>query len=84
MRRVFATLQPGERVEVTHTIIVGMRQWTATTTGSVVATQRRRHGLHYQRNPDDRVWSDAIVMQRDDGERTTVTVDEFTRIRRLE
>ena len=84
MRRLFAELQPGDQVEIIHTVTVGQTQWTSTTEGTVVHTERRRHGLHHQRNVDDRVWSDIVVLARDDGELTTVTMDEFTELRRLE
>jgi hypothetical protein len=39
--------------------------------------------LHYRRNRDDKVFADMIVLRRDDGELTTVTMDEFTRLKRL-
>ena len=45
--------------------------------------ERRRHGLHFRRNPDDKVYSDVLIIARDDGELTTVTMDEFTRLRKL-
>ena len=57
--------------------------WPTKTIGTVVKTERRRHGLHYQRARDDKVWSDMIVLRRDDGELTTVSVDEFTELKRL-
>ncbi|HTN75657.1 MAG TPA: hypothetical protein VL096_10445, partial [Pirellulaceae bacterium] len=76
-------LQPGDRVEVTHEVKVGFRKWTAVTKGKVVSKDRRRHGLHIQRNPDDKVYSDILILQRDDGELTTVTLDEFSDLRKL-
>ena len=54
-----------------------------TTLGTVVSTERRRQGLHFRRQPDDKVFADLIVLKRDDGELTTVAMDEFTRLRRL-
>jgi hypothetical protein len=30
----------------------------------------------------DKVYSDVLILARDDGELTTVTIDEFTRLRR--
>jgi len=33
--------------------------------------------------PDDKVYSDVLILSRDDGELTTVTMDEYTRLRRL-
>ena len=82
-RRLFSELQPGDRIEVVHTIIVGNKRWTTTTEGTVVRTERRKHGLHFRRNPDDKVFSDIIIMRLDDGEATTMTMDEFTEIRKL-
>lgn len=84
MRQVVANLQPGDRIEVDHEVKVGMTRWWTKTVGTVVRTERIRHSLHFDRNFDDKVWSDIIVLKREDGELTTVTVDEFTRVRLLE
>ena len=48
-----------------------------------VRTERRRHGLHFRRAGDDKEFSDLIVLARDDGELTTVTMDEYTALRKL-
>ena len=80
---VFESLQEGDRVELKHEVKVGFRRWTTTTVGEVVRCERRRHGLHRQRNPDDKVFSDVIVLRRDSGELTTVTLDEFSELRKL-
>ncbi len=83
-RAVYEQLQPGDRVEVIHGVTVGSSaKWTTTTVGKVLRRERRRHGLHFRRNPDDKVYSDVLILSRDDGELTTVTIDEFTRLRRL-
>ena len=81
---VFASLQPGDRVELLHHVKVGFRGWTTRTEGTVVSKDRCRHSLHFQRNYDDKVFSDMLVLRRDDGELTTVTLDEYTELRRLE
>lgn len=80
---VFSSLRPGDRVEVVHQVKVGFREWTARTTGVVVQKDRRRHGLHHDRNFDDKVFSDILVLRRDDGELTTITLDEFSELKRL-
>ena len=83
-RVLYEQLQPGDRVEVTHGVTVGSSgAWQTTTTGRVPRRERRRHGLHFRRNADDKVYSDVLILARDDGELTTVTMDEFTRLRRL-
>jgi hypothetical protein len=83
-RELFTQLKPGDPVEITHEVKVGSsKTWTTTTTGTVVHTERRRQGLHFRRNVDDKVFADMIVLKRPDGEQTTITMDEFTDIRRL-
>jgi hypothetical protein len=79
----FATLQPGDRVQLDHEVKVGFRRWPTTTIGTVVRKERRRHGLHFRRNLDDKVFSDVIVLKRDSGELTTVTLDEFSQLKKL-
>jgi hypothetical protein len=81
-RDLFAHLQAGDRIEATHEVKVGQQRWTAKTVGTVVRCERRRHGLHFRRSVDDKVFSDYIVVKREDGELTTVTMDEFTVLRR--
>ena len=34
------------------------------TVGTVVHTERGRHGLHFRRNFDDKVFSDFILLRR--------------------
>ncbi len=79
---LFDELKPGDRIEVEHTVTVGQKQRTAKTIGSVVRTERGRHGLHFHRNHDDEAFSDVILLELPDGELTTVTIDEFTVLRR--
>lgn len=80
---IFDRLNPGDSVEIEHLVTVGPKQWTTITKGDVVRTERRRHGLHYRRNVDDKVFSDLVVLRLADGEVTTVTLDEFTVLRKI-
>jgi hypothetical protein len=80
---IFASLMPGDRVQIDHEVKVGFRRWMTTTIGTVVSKERRRHSLHFRRNFDDKVYSDMIVLKRDNGELTTVTLDEFSELRKL-
>ena len=82
--KVLADIQPGDRIEVVHQVKVGFRDWQTVTVGTVQKKARRRHSLHHQRNYDDKVYSDIVVLRRDDGELTTVTLDEFSDLRILE
>jgi hypothetical protein len=82
-RKLFTELKPGDRLEATHEVKVGLKRWTAKTIGTVVRCERRRHGLHFRRQLDDKVYSDVIILRREDGELTTVTMDEYTVLRRV-
>lgn len=83
IRAQFDELKVGDRVEVEHVVTVGQKRWTAKTCGTVVRTERRRHGMHTHRNPDDKVFSDAILLELPDGEFSSVAIDEFTTIRHV-
>lgn len=82
-RSLFDQLKAGDRVQVVHNVLVGSKQWTTTTQGEIVSKERRRHGLHFRRNIDDKVFSDLLVLRLPSGELTTVTIDEFTDLKRL-
>ena len=78
---VFDEIRPGDRVEIEQTVIVGRKSWKTKTRGTVVRVERRRHGLHFHRNFDDKVYSDAILLRQSDGELTNLVIDESTVIR---
>jgi hypothetical protein len=80
---VFASLQPGDRVQVDHEVKVGFRKWHTATVGTVVRKDRVRQGVAFQRNFDDKAFCDVLVLKRDSGELTTVTLDEFSEVRKL-
>ena len=83
-RQLFTELAPGDRIEIIHEVKVGSsKPWSTKTVGTVLHTERRRQGLHHRRNGDDKVFADMIVLKRDDDEQTTITMDEFTQLRRL-
>jgi hypothetical protein len=83
-RTLYNELVPGDQVEVVHGVTVGSSAaWTTTTTGRVLRRERRRHGLHFRRSGDDKVFSDVLILARDDGELTTITMDEYTRLKKL-
>ena len=79
--QVYERAEVGDRVEVIHEVKVGFRRWKATTVGTVVRKERRRRGEHFRRNDDDQVYVDALVLRHDDGELTSVTLDEFSELK---
>ncbi len=86
LRQTYAALQPGDRVEVVHHIKIGFREHESRTVGVVVGTQRHECGMDggFRRGWDDKYWFDHLLLRRDDGELTTVTMDEYTEIAKLD
>ena len=82
-RDVLNTLRPGDRIEVVHEVKVGLKVWTTRTVGTVEHVARRRHGLHFRRNLDDKVFSDEVTLRLDDGSVSTLAIDEFTDVSRV-
>jgi hypothetical protein len=82
-RDVLNSLQVGDRIEVVHEVKIGLKVWHTSTVGTVEKVTRRRHGLHFRRNPDDKVFSDEITLRLDDGALSTVSIDEFSEVKRL-
>jgi hypothetical protein len=74
----YEEIRPGDRIEVEHRVTVGATSWTTRTIGKVLRTERRRHGLGFRRNLDDKAYSDVILLVLPDGELSAVTMDEFT------
>ncbi|HEX4130116.1 MAG TPA: hypothetical protein VHZ24_08740 [Pirellulales bacterium] len=83
-RKTVNDLAAGDRIEVVHNVKIGSSaRWTTTTVGTVERVERRRHGLHFRRAVDDKVFSDLIVLRLDDGSLTTLTLDDFTTLRKV-
>lgn len=82
-RDVLNSLQIGDRIEVVHEVKVGLKRWGTRTVGVVEHIGRRRHGLHFRRNHDDKVFSDEVRLRLDDGSVTTLALDEFSDVRKL-
>jgi hypothetical protein len=82
-RRELNLLHEGDRVEFDHEVKVGRTVWHTKTSGEVLRVERRRQGLHFRRNLDDKAFCDLVVLRLADGSLTTVTVDEFTKLRKL-
>jgi hypothetical protein len=81
----FEQLKPGDRIQVTQRVKVGLKIWTTKVAGTVERIERRREGLHVKRNFDDKAYADLIVLRKDGpaGDETTVTLDEYTQIERV-
>jgi hypothetical protein len=84
---VAATLQrlkPGQRLRLTQTVRVGNQQWTTTVTGTFRGVNYLATGLSTDRVPEDDIVVPAVHFTKDNGELSTITLDEQSKIETLE
>jgi hypothetical protein len=74
------SLKPGQRIRITQTIRVGLKQWTTTVTGSFRALNYLATGLATDRVPEDDIVVVAVHFIKDNGELSSVTLDEQSKI----
>jgi hypothetical protein len=74
------SLRPGQRIRITQTVRVGQQQWTTTVTGAFREVNYLVTGLSTHRVPSDDIVVVAVHFTKDNGELSSVTVDEHTRI----
>jgi hypothetical protein len=73
-------LQPGVRVKVTQQIPARDYTWTSDVRGTVVSYDQKQTGSWYAHSRGDKLWLDRLTLRNDDGELTTLNLDEFSHI----
>ena len=76
---VLGQLQPGDRIRITHTVrITSTRFWKTTVTGTFRVLQSLITGLATDRLPQDDVIVPTVHFTKDNGELSSVALDEQT------
>jgi hypothetical protein len=73
-------LQPGQRIRITQTVRVGIKQWTATVTGTFRSVGALVTGLSTDRVPEDDIVVPTVHFTKDNGELSSVALDENSKI----
>ena len=69
-------LQPGQRIRVNQTINGRDKTWTTRVEGTVLSCQAEPTGSWYAHGKNDRLWLQRIRLKKDDGEMTTLALDQ--------
>jgi hypothetical protein len=77
-------LQPGQRIRITQTVRVGQQQWTTTIAGAFRNVDYLVTGLATDRVPEDDIVVPAVHFTKDNGELSSITLDEQTKIEAVE
>lgn len=81
---VLHKLTPGQRVRVTQTVRVGMKQWTTTVTGKFRNVQYLATGITTDRPVEDEIVVPTVHFTKDNGELSSIAIDELTRVEAIE
>src|SRR5262245_39555126 len=73
-------LVPGAKVKVTQQIAARHYALPAVVRGTVVRYGQKETGSWFAHSRDDRLWLDRLVLRKDDGEITTLNLDEYSHV----
>ena len=76
------SLQPGDKLRVTQTVRVGSRKWEATTDGVFRSIAYLETGVTTDRVKEDDVVVPVVRFTKPNGELTSISLDENTRVTR--
>ncbi len=80
LAEVLQRLQPGQRIRVTQTVRVGMKTWQATVVGMFRHVNSLATGLATDRVPEDDIIVPIVHFTKDNGEMSSVALDEHSKI----
>jgi hypothetical protein len=73
-------LRPGQRIKITQTVRVGRKSWPAEVTGTFRGLNYLATGLATDRVPEDDIVVVCLHFTKDNGELSSVTLDEHSRV----
>ncbi len=73
-------LQPGQRIRVIQRIRVGSKEWQTAAEGAFRGVNYLATGLSTDRVPEDDIIVPTVHFTKDNGEMSSITLDEHSRI----
>src|SRR3954453_15979070 len=73
-------LVPGARVKVTQQIAARDYTWTTTVRGTIVDYAQKETGSWFPHAKGEKLWLEPLTPRKDDGEITTLNLDDYTHI----
>ena len=80
LQKLVGELKAGQRIRVTQTVRVGDRLWTTTVEGVFREVNYLATGLSTDRVPEDDIVMPTVHFTKDNGELTSIALDENTKI----
>ena len=76
-------LRPGAKVKVTQQIAARDYALTSDVVGTVLSFEQKQTGSWYAHSKNDKLWLDRLLLQKDDGELTTLNLDDYSHVELL-
>jgi len=73
-------LRPGAKVRVTQQIAARDYTWTSDVVGTVMEFEQKQTGSWYAHSKNDKLWLDRLLVKKDDGELTTLNLDDYSHV----
>jgi hypothetical protein len=84
LTEVLGRVRPGQRIEVTQTVRVGSKVWKTTVRGAFREVNYLATGLATDRVPEDDIVVPLVHFTKENGELSSITLDENSQIRIIE
>jgi hypothetical protein len=82
--KLLMSLKPDQKIRLTQTVRVGNRQWTTTTTGAFRKVNFLATGLATQRLPEDDIVVVTVHFTKENGEHSSIAIDEQSKVELLD
>jgi hypothetical protein len=76
-------LRPGAKVKVTQQIAARDYALTSDVVGTVLRFEQKQTGSWYAHSKNDKLWLDRLLLRKDDGELTTLNLDDYSHVQVL-
>jgi hypothetical protein len=80
MTALLKGLKPGQRIKLTQRVRVGGKSWPAVVTGTFRGLNYLATGLATDRVPEDDIVVIAVHFTKDNGELSSITLDEHSKV----
>jgi hypothetical protein len=77
-------LLPGARIRVTQQIAARHYTLGAVVEGVIISYQQKPTGSWFAHGRDDKLWLDRVVIQKADGEISTLNLDDYASVEMLD
>jgi hypothetical protein len=83
LEKLLQSLKPEQKIQITQSVRVGSKKWTTTTTGTFRGINYLATGVTTDRVPEDDVVMPMVHFTKENGELSSIALDEHTAIKVL-